>query len=170
MKYLFAMLAGLVLAACAGTTPTLTPTLTATQCDANWAIVGERDGAAGARQSKLDDYRAACAKSGAPLSALDEADWSDGWRDGIDDFCRAPASELNDVGIRRQRALCQGGYASGRGDYGYDGYDDGYGDGYGRGRIGGPTISPSIGVGVGSGGVRVGGGVGIGLGVFNLGF
>lgn len=69
------ILAVILLGACATTTASLSPA----QCDANWRAVGYEDGAEGADISRIAAYREACARGGAPLGAVAEADWIDGW-------------------------------------------------------------------------------------------
>lgn len=127
----------LALCACAGTTASLS----AAQCEVNWAAVGRADADDGEPAAKFARYREACARGGAPLSAANEAAWLEGWGAG------APV------------------YAT------HDGYEDGYGGGYDDAPRGPsyPRIYPQLGVGIGSGGVNVGAGVGVGLGSFGLG-
>lgn len=155
MRYVALLLAALGLAACAAPVATLTPA----QCDADWRAVGYNDGAEGAPRAKIDDYRAACGRGGAPLPSGEQAAWRAGWRDGVDEFCALPGFRLTDDEIARQDRLCGVAAAgdrprrSGR---------------LGRGE---PRVTPTIGVGIGSGGrVRGGVGLGIGLGSFGLGF
>ncbi len=171
MKQIALLLSALLLAACAGGTAQLS----ADQCAADWGNVGYADGADGAPLSKLAQYRAACARSGAALTLADEADWQAGRRNGLGAFCAAPDASLTDSQIASRPQLCASQVAAN--DRVYDDNapvydragapDDPYDRSY---DYRGPRISPFLSVGFGSGGTRIGGGVGIGLGLFNLGF
>lgn len=149
MRLILISLFALIAAACASTAPSLSQA----QCDADWDAVGFADGAEGAFRGKIDDYRAACARSGAPLTETEVAAWDDGWRDGIDEFCDGSGR----LSARQRRAA--------------DAYCDGktvvHAHPRGHPYVYGPRYS--VGIGVGSRGVRGGVGVGFGVGLFNFG-
>lgn len=161
MKYFAILFASLLLSACAGTTTTLT----ASQCDADWANVGFADGAEGASSAKLAEYRAACANSGEPLTPADQSAWLDGHDQGLDQFCTIPGHKLSDRQISAQDRECVSTVAANEGPVTADRprHNRRYG-------WRGPRISPFLSVGFGSGGTRIRSGVGIGFGLFNFGF
>lgn len=139
MKHAILILAVLGLSACASNGLQLS----ASQCAADWRSVGVADGRDGAPESKINEYRSACAAS-APLAASDIAAWKAGWSDGAD-----VAHEIDDIEV-------------------VETHDHTHSHG-GHTHRGGPVFSPSVSIGVGSGGVRGGVGLGVGFGLFRLG-
>ena len=172
MKQIALSLAALGLAACANSGAT-TATLTPQQCAANWAAVGEADGADGARAGKLDGYRAACARSGAPLTDEDEAAWRNGWKTGVATLCAANDADLDVRQANARIGLCGENVAAADTVHTHsDGHTHthrratshhhhGYYDHHQ-----GPRIFPTFGfgLGIGSRGTTFGSGVGIGIG------
>lgn len=139
MKHVLLVFAALGLSACASNGLQLS----ASQCAADWRSVGVADGRDGAPESKINEYRSACAAS-APLASSDIEAWRRGWADGADiayDVAAADGVETHDHAHSHE----------------------------GRAHGAGPVFRPSLSVGVGSGGVRGGVGLGVGFGLFHLG-
>ncbi len=139
MKHVILIFAALGLSACAATGPQLS----ADQCAADWRSVGVADGIDGAPETKINQYRRACAGS-SPLASSDVAAWKQGWADGAD---VAYESEPYEVAEAHDHSHSHGGHS----------------------HRSSPVFRPSLSVGVGSGGVRGGVGLGVGFGLFNLG-
>lgn len=123
--------------------------LSASQCAADWRSVGVADGVEGAPETKINEYRSACART-SPLASSDIAAWKQGWAEGADVAYNAeplPEDETYEVAEAHDHSHSHGG----------------------RSHRSGPVISPSVSIGVGSGGVRGGVGLGVGFGLFRLG-
>ena len=94
MKHVLLVFAALGLSACASNGLQLS----ASQCAADWRSVGVADGRDGAPESKINEYRSACAAS-APLASSDIEAWRRGWADGADiayDVAAADGVETHD--------------------------------------------------------------------------
>ena len=140
MKHLILMFAALGLSACASNCLQLS----ASQCAADWRSVGVADGVEGAPDTKINQYRSACAQT-SPLAASDIAAWKQGWAEGADVAYEVEPAE---TAAAHDHAHSHGGHTH---------------------QIR-PVIRPRLSVGVGSHGVRGGVGLGVGFGLFNLGF
>lgn len=143
MKKIFIIFGTLALSACASNGLKLS----ASQCAADWRSVGVADGRDGAPETKINEYRSACAAS-SPLAASDIAAWKAGWADGAD-VASSVEDPIEDEVIveEHDHAHTHGGQTHGQK----------------------PVFRPSVFVGVGSGGVRGGVGLGVGFGLFSLG-
>ena len=145
MKHVILIFAAFGLSACASNGLQLS----ASQCAADWQSVGHADGVEGAPDTKINQYRSACAQT-SPLSSSDIEAWKQGWAAGADVAYEAePVSEDGsyEVAEAHDHTHSHGGHSH-------------------RTR---PVISPSVSIGVGSGGVRGGVGLGVGFGLFRLG-
>ena len=123
--------------------------LSASQCAADWRSVGVADGVEGAPETKINEYRSACART-SPLASSDIAAWKQGWAEGADVAYNAeplPEDETYEVAEAHDHSHSHGGHS----------------------HRSGPVISPSVSIGVGAGGVRGGVGLGVGFGLFRLG-
>ena len=176
MKTIAILSAAALLGACASSSSTVA-SLTPQQCDANWAAVGQADGLDGARAGKLLGYRTACARGGAPMSAVDEATWRDGWRKGVAALCAADEADLDVRQANARGNLCGVDLASVEDGVTLRDHDHNHGHSHNHGhgshhhhheRYGyhGPRIFPTFGFGVGFGsrGTRFGSRFGIGVG------
>ncbi len=144
MKHVILIFAALGLSACASNGLQLS----ASQCAADWRSVGVADGVEGAPESKINQYRSACAQT-SPLASSDVAAWKQGWAEGADVAYEAEPTDDGsyEVAEAHDHAHSHGGHM----------------------HRSGPVISPSVSIGVGSGGVRGGVGLGVGFGLFRLG-
>ena len=145
MKHVILIFAALGLSACASNGLQLS----ASQCAADWRSVGVADGAEGAPETKINQYRSACART-SPLASSDIAAWKQGWAEGADvayDAGPVAEDETYEVAEAHDHSHSHGGHTHRTG----------------------PVISPSVSIGVGSGGVRGGVGLGVGFGLFRLG-
>ena len=147
MKHAILLISALALSACASNGLQLS----ASQCAANWRSVGIADSRDGAPESKINEYRSACAAS-SPLAASDIAAWKAGWADGTDVASAVGgavenASDDEVIVEEHDHTHTHGGHARGPR----------------------PVFRPSLSIGVGSGGVRGGVGLGVGFGLFRLG-
>ncbi|MEL6792304.1 MAG: hypothetical protein AAFP78_02540 [Pseudomonadota bacterium] len=128
--------------------------LTSAQCDADWRAVGAADARDGAAASKIEAYKAGCARGGATLSDADVKAWRDGYA-ALNEAAIASrtASTAVTPSAREDPATLpptEEGEPSAQRDDGWRG----------------PRIYPTfgIGVGIGSGGTRIGSRVGVGIG------
>lgn len=144
MKHVILFAAALMLGACASNGVQLS----ASQCAADWRSVGVADGRDGAPETKINEYRSACAAS-APLAASDIAAWKAGWADGAD-----VAHRIDEVEVAEDHD-----HTDTHDGHTHDGHTH-------RAR---PVFRPSVFIGAGSGGVRGGVGLGVGWGLFNIG-
>ena len=145
MKHVILIFAALGLSACASNGLQLS----ASQCSADWRSVGVADGVEGAPETKINEYRSACAHT-SPLASSDIATWKQGWAEGADVAYNAeplPEDETYEVAEAHDHSHSHGGHS----------------------HRSSPVISPSVSIGVGSGGVRGGVGLGVGFGLFRLG-
>ena len=145
MKHVILIFAALGLSACASNGFQLS----ASQCAADWRSVGVADGVEGAPETKINEYRSACAHT-SPLASSDIATWKQGWAEGADVAYNAeplPEDETYEVAEAHDHSHSHGGHS----------------------HRSGPVISPSVSIGFGSGGVRGGVGLGVGFGLFRLG-
>ena len=145
MKPVIILVAALGLGACASNGLQLS----ASQCAADWRSVGVADGVEGAPETKINQYRSACART-SPLASSDVAAWKAGWAEGAGVAYRSDPvadEEPYEVAEAHDHTHSHGGQA----------------------RRSGPVFSPSVSIGVGSGGVRGGVGLGVGFGLFRLG-
>ena len=145
MKHVILIFAALGLSACASNGLQLS----ASQCSADWRSVGVADGVEGAPETKINEYRSACART-SPLASSDIAAWKQGWAEGADVAYNAeplPEDETYEVAEAHDHSHSHGGHS----------------------HRSGPVISPSVSIGVGSGGVRGGVDLGVDFGLFRLG-
>ena len=145
MKHVILIFAALGLSACASNGLQLS----ASQCSSDWRSVGVADGVEGAPETKINEYRSACART-SPLASSDIAAWKQGWAEGADVAYNAeplPEDETYEVAEAHDHSHSHCGHS----------------------HRSGPVISPSVSIGVGSGGVRGGVGLGVGFGLFRLG-